>query len=157
MGRLRSRARPELTPRQREAEGVHARGEVEQHRGLEALTLCVGRGGPHAVVGGDAHDVHLLDRPVAQPVREADLSVRVVRDIFSTDFEKALIESTLEAAGGVQKRAAELLHIKPTTLNEMIQDIARPASASVKTRWLLRTTTSSRADSPSGVSPACLA
>src|SRR5437762_11484097 len=38
-----------------------------------------------------------------------------------TDFEKKLIESTLEAAGGVQKRAAELLHIKPTTLNEMIK------------------------------------
>src|SRR5881296_151593 len=38
-----------------------------------------------------------------------------------TDFEKRLIESTLEAAGGVQKRAAELLHIKPTTLNEMIK------------------------------------
>ena len=31
------------------------------------------------------------------------------------------IESALEAAGGVQKRAAELLHIKPTTLNEMIK------------------------------------
>ena len=30
-----------------------------------------------------------------------------------TDFEKRLIESTLEAAGGVQKSAAELLHIKP--------------------------------------------
>jgi DNA-binding NtrC family response regulator len=38
-----------------------------------------------------------------------------------TDFEKRLIESTLEAAGGVQKRAAELLHIKATTLNEMIK------------------------------------
>ena len=38
-----------------------------------------------------------------------------------TDFEKRLIESTLEAAGGVQKRAAELLGIKPTTLNEMIK------------------------------------
>src|SRR5499427_2569426 len=38
-----------------------------------------------------------------------------------TDFEKRLIESTLAAAGGVQKRAAELLHIKPTTLNEMIK------------------------------------
>jgi DNA-binding NtrC family response regulator len=38
-----------------------------------------------------------------------------------TDFEKRLIESTLEAAGGVQKRTAELLHIKPTTLNEMIK------------------------------------
>jgi DNA-binding NtrC family response regulator len=39
----------------------------------------------------------------------------------TTDFEKRLIESTLEAAGGVQKRAAELLHIKPTTLNEMLK------------------------------------
>ena len=39
----------------------------------------------------------------------------------TSDFEKRLIESTLEAAGGVQKRAAELLHIKPTTLNEMIK------------------------------------
>jgi two-component system response regulator PilR (NtrC family) len=38
-----------------------------------------------------------------------------------TDFEKRLIESTLEAAGGVQKRAAELLRVKPTTLNEMIK------------------------------------
>ncbi len=36
-------------------------------------------------------------------------------------FEKRLIESMLERAGGVQKRAAELLQIKPTTLNEMIK------------------------------------
>jgi two-component system response regulator PilR (NtrC family) len=42
------------------------------------------------------------------------------RDVI-TDFEKRLIESTLDAAGGVQKRAAELLRIKPTTLNEMIK------------------------------------
>jgi DNA-binding NtrC family response regulator len=39
----------------------------------------------------------------------------------TADFEKRIIESTLEAAGGVQKRAAELLHIKPTTLNEMMK------------------------------------
>jgi DNA-binding NtrC family response regulator len=38
-----------------------------------------------------------------------------------TNVERRLIESTLEAAGGVQKRAAELLKIKPTTLNEMIK------------------------------------
>jgi two-component system response regulator PilR (NtrC family) len=36
-------------------------------------------------------------------------------------FQRQIIESALEAAGGVQKRAAELLHIKPTTLNEMIK------------------------------------
>jgi DNA-binding NtrC family response regulator len=38
-----------------------------------------------------------------------------------TNVEKRLIESTLEVTGGVQKRAADLLHIKPTTLSEMIQ------------------------------------
>ena len=50
----------------------------------------------------------------------------------TTHFEKRLIESTLDASGGVQKRAAELLHIKPTTLNEMIKryDI-RPRRRSV--------------------------
>jgi DNA-binding NtrC family response regulator len=38
-----------------------------------------------------------------------------------SDVERRLIESTLEAAGGVQKRAAEMLRVKPTTLNEMIK------------------------------------
>ena len=42
------------------------------------------------------------------------------KDVIA-DWETRLIELTLEAAGGVQKRAAELLRIKPTTLNEMIK------------------------------------
>ncbi len=42
------------------------------------------------------------------------------RDVIS-DFEKKLIESSLETSGGVQKRAAQLLGLKPTTLNEMIK------------------------------------
>ena len=36
-------------------------------------------------------------------------------------METMLIVRSLEAAGGVQKRAAELLQVKPTTLNEMIK------------------------------------
>ena len=36
-------------------------------------------------------------------------------------FETQLIERTLVAAGGVQKLAADMLRIKPTTLNEMIK------------------------------------
>jgi two-component system response regulator PilR (NtrC family) len=40
------------------------------------------------------------------------------------DQERQLIESALHEAGGVQKRAAELLRIKPTTLNEMIKRYA---------------------------------
>ncbi len=43
-----------------------------------------------------------------------------LKDVVS-DFERRLIETTLDSAGGVQKRAAELLRIKPTTLNEMIK------------------------------------
>jgi DNA-binding NtrC family response regulator len=35
--------------------------------------------------------------------------------------ERRYIEAALEAAGGVQKRAADLLHIKATTLNEMMK------------------------------------
>ena len=37
------------------------------------------------------------------------------------DMESMLITRALEAADGVQKRAAELLQMKPTTLNEMIK------------------------------------
>jgi len=43
-----------------------------------------------------------------------------LKDVVS-DFERRLIETTLDTTGGVQKRAAELLRIKPTTLNEMIK------------------------------------
>ncbi len=45
------------------------------------------------------------------------------------EMESMLITRALEAAGGVQKHAAELLQIKPTTLNEMIKRYGiRPAS-----------------------------
>jgi len=37
------------------------------------------------------------------------------------EIESMLIAHSLEASGGVQKRAAELLQVKPTTLNEMIK------------------------------------
>ena len=37
------------------------------------------------------------------------------------EIESMLITRSLEAAGGVQKRAAKLLQVKPTTLNEMIK------------------------------------
>jgi DNA-binding NtrC family response regulator len=43
-----------------------------------------------------------------------------LRDVIA-NFEKRLIESTLESTSGVQKEAARLLGLKPTTLNEMIK------------------------------------
>jgi DNA-binding NtrC family response regulator len=43
-----------------------------------------------------------------------------LREVIA-NFERRLIESTLESTGGVQKDAARLLGLKPTTLNEMIK------------------------------------
>jgi two-component system response regulator PilR (NtrC family) len=43
-----------------------------------------------------------------------------LKDVIA-GFEKRLIESTLDSTGGVQKEAARLLGLKPTTLNEMIK------------------------------------
>jgi DNA-binding NtrC family response regulator len=43
-----------------------------------------------------------------------------LREVIA-NFERRLIESTLETTGGVQKEAARLLGLKPTTLNEMIK------------------------------------
>ena len=43
-----------------------------------------------------------------------------MREVIAS-FERRLIESTLESTGGVQKDAARLLGLKPTTLNEMIK------------------------------------
>src|SRR5437773_2377048 len=48
-----------------------------------------------------------------------------LKDVIAT-FEKRLIESTLESTGGVQKEAARLLGLKPTTLNEMIKRYGIP-------------------------------
>ena len=42
------------------------------------------------------------------------------RDVI-TGHERRYIEAALEQAGGVQKKAAELLDIKATTLNEMMR------------------------------------
>ncbi len=36
-------------------------------------------------------------------------------------YERQLIESALRRTGGVQKQAAEILGLKPTTLNEKIK------------------------------------
>ena len=43
-----------------------------------------------------------------------------LREVIS-DFERRIIEATLDSTGGVQKEAARLLGLKPTTLNEMIK------------------------------------
>lgn len=44
-------------------------------------------------------------------------------------YERQLIIRALKASGGVQKRAAELLHVKPTTLHEMMKRLSITAGS----------------------------
>ena len=80
-----------------------------------AVVLC-----PGGTVGLD-----LLPETVLQP-DAADLPVRLpdngstYKDLIE-DYERRLIRTALRRTGGVQKRAAELLKIKPTTLHEIIK------------------------------------
>jgi two-component system response regulator PilR (NtrC family) len=63
-------------------------------------------------------------RPGAAGLREGVDLARAVGE-----FERELIDTALKQAGGVQRKAAELLGLKPTTLNEKIKRLrikARP-------------------------------
>ena len=81
-----------------------------------AVVLCVG-----TTIGPELVPEHVrATRPFQIPHITLPPEGIPLKEVIG-DFERRLIESTLEAAGGVQKRAAELLHIKPTTLNEMIK------------------------------------
>ena len=74
-----------------------------------------------SVIGEDLVPEQVRTRPVFRMPQFALPAEGIRFNEVTADFEKRLIESTLDAAGGVQKRAAELLHLKPTTLNEMIK------------------------------------
>jgi DNA-binding NtrC family response regulator len=74
---------------------------------------------------GGQIELDLLPEGVLQP----DLSDRPVRlpengstykDLVE-DYERRLVRTALRRTGGVQKRAAELLRMKPTTLHEIIK------------------------------------
>jgi len=80
-----------------------------------AVVLC--SGGP---IGLD-----LLPETVLQPDK-GELPVRLPENGATykqlvEDYERRLIRTALRRTGGVQKRAAELLKIKPTTLHEIIK------------------------------------
>ena len=97
-----------------------AMGDAAATRALEAETI------PHVVKAISRIDADLIPENVRSS-RRFHMPQFVVppegisyRDAEAS-FQRGLIESALEAAGGVQKRAAELLQIKPTTLNEMIK------------------------------------
>jgi transcriptional regulator with GAF, ATPase, and Fis domain len=44
-------------------------------------------------------------------------------------YERQLIVEALKASGGVQRRAAELLKVKPTTLHEMMKRLSISAES----------------------------
>jgi two-component system response regulator PilR (NtrC family) len=78
---------------------------------------------------GGVLDVDLLPQTVRQP---AELQLPIaslpsnglsLKDAVSA-YERQLIVKALQASGGVQKKAAELLNVKPTTLHEMMKRLA---------------------------------
>jgi two-component system response regulator PilR (NtrC family) len=113
--------RPDLTI---EREALQALVEYEWPGNVRELENVIERG--VVLAEGGSIDRRLIPEHVrAAPsfrvpqvvVPEEGISFREV----ITDFEKKLIESSLATSGGVQKRAAQLLGLKPTTLNEMIK------------------------------------
>ncbi|HEV7765896.1 MAG TPA: sigma-54 dependent transcriptional regulator [Thermoanaerobaculia bacterium] len=75
---------------------------------------------------GDRVTPELLPDYLRYPVRTDQPSLIVPQDGISlkdsvSNYERAMILQSLELANGVQKRAAELLQLKPSTLNEMMK------------------------------------
>jgi two-component system response regulator PilR (NtrC family) len=75
---------------------------------------------------GSSVDVDLLPPGVRQPAPSSPPMPNLpeggvsFKEAIST-YERQLIIEALQASGGVQKRAAELLSVKPTTLHEMMK------------------------------------
>jgi DNA-binding NtrC family response regulator len=75
---------------------------------------------------GDRITPELLPDYLRYPVRTDQPALIVPQDGISlkdavSNYERAMILQSLELANGVQKRAAELLQLKPSTLNEMMK------------------------------------
>ena len=78
---------------------------------------------------GPVLDVELLPlsvrQPSSSPTQQPELPTNGLsfKDAIS-NYERQLIVRALQASGGVQKRAAELLQVKPTTLHEMMKRLS---------------------------------
>jgi len=75
---------------------------------------------------GDRITPELLPDYLRLPVRSDQPALFVPQEGISlkdavSNYERAMILQSLELANGVQKRAAELLQVKPSTLNEMMK------------------------------------
>jgi len=75
---------------------------------------------------GPVLDVPLLPPSVRQPNAVAAPAANLPNNGLSlkeavSEYERQLIVKALQMSNGVQKRAAEMLHVKPTTLHEMMK------------------------------------
>ena len=94
-----------------------------------AVVLCTGdRIGPDLLPDYLRYPVDTEQPAMVVPAEGLSLKDAVSR------YERAMILQSLEMANGVQKRAAELLNLKPSTLNEMMKrlGIGNRSSASVE-------------------------
>ena len=103
--------------------GFHWPGNVRQLENVieRAVVLCT----------GDTISPQFLPEEVRSPVKlppppipsdGIDLKNAV------NQYTRALIEASLSRCGGVQRRAAEMLRVRPSTLNEMIRRLGIAAS-----------------------------
>ena len=81
-----------------------------------AVVLC-----PDREIGPDLIPDHVSANPLVGTPEVVIPSQGIHFREVIIGHERRYIEAALEAAGGVQKKAAELLHIKATTLNEMMK------------------------------------
>jgi two-component system response regulator PilR (NtrC family) len=85
---------------------------------------------------GETLDLELLPPTVRQPSAQPTPQDGFPPEGISfkeavSDYERQLIVRALQESGGVQKRAAELLQVKPTTLHEMMKRLSITAEAAV--------------------------
>jgi two-component system response regulator PilR (NtrC family) len=113
---------PEILPEAMEVLLDHSwPGNVRELENLLERAVVLGGGG---AIGLDLLPAEVLSgRFSAQKPPDGDALRQVELDYAETvaQFERDLIEETLQQARGVQRRAAKMLGIKPTTLNEKIK------------------------------------
>jgi two-component system response regulator PilR (NtrC family) len=85
---------------------------------------------------GDRITTELLPDYLRFPMRTDQPAMVVPQDGISlkdavSNYERTMILQSLELANGVQKRAAELLQVKPSTLNEMMKRLGIHAKSAM--------------------------
>ncbi len=108
---------------------VLSSGEVLEVDLLPPAVRSGGGGGVHGANGGPA-GAGASGLPGAP--NGSGLPAGSFWDAVST-YERQLVIAALQNAGGVQKRAAELLQIKPTTLHEMMKRLGVNAEVTAST------------------------